>query len=259
MLVQADDVLAGRGGWDASEWEDTLNQGSALITSDNSRMSDATKLIYFTPRFAGFQLGVSHTPDSGVNGRATFLDNDGSFEKVWSFGGNWEGKVGDVGIIVSATYEMGDSEVNTSTAANSSANGGTSEEDLEVLGLGANLTFGGFAIGAGYVDFNDSGLTTAQVTGGRDAGKYYNVGAAYGMGPWKVSAGYFHSTISNTRPAADTEADFYTLGFTYKLAPGWRIDSDLDIIQIDNQNGGVGALARDNDYMTLIVTNRFDF
>jgi predicted porin len=158
-------------------------------------------------------------------------------------------------LIVSATYEFGKSEPNTSAGAN----GGTTEEDLEVLGLGANVTFGGFAVGAGYVDFNDSGLTPAQVAAGRDSGSYYNVGVAYGTGPWNVSLGWFHSEVGNTAPASDTETDFYTLGATYNLAPGWQIASDFNIISIDNQNGGAGAAAVDNDYMALVVTNIFKF
>jgi hypothetical protein len=74
-----------------------------------------------------------------------------------------------------------------------------------------------------------------------------------------VSLGYFHSEVGNTAPASDTETDFYTLGATYNLAPGWRIESDFNVIRIDNQNGAVAAAARDNDYMSLIVTNRFAF
>src|SRR3546814_12924463 len=66
---------------------------------DVATTSDATKINYFTPRFAGFQLGASLTPDTGSNGlSATEKDNAGDFENVVDLGANYSGDLGNVEI-----------------------------------------------------------------------------------------------------------------------------------------------------------------
>src|SRR5690606_27287688 len=49
-----------------------LNLPSTVNISRHSTFSlmaaDANKVTYFTPRFAGFQLGLSYTPDVSYNG-----------------------------------------------------------------------------------------------------------------------------------------------------------------------------------------------
>jgi len=73
---------------------------------DANTTSDATKATYFTPRFSGFQLGASLTPDTGITagtGGLVDTDNDGDFENVVSLGANYVGKFDEVGIGLSVT------------------------------------------------------------------------------------------------------------------------------------------------------------
>ena len=245
MFVAAEDILAGRAGFDGDA-ENYINAGNGLIAPDMTISSDDTKLIYFTPRFSGFQLGASLTPDSGVNGRAVGeTDNDGDRENIWEIAANWKGDFGDAGVVVSAFYEGGTDETGAAEA-----------EDVEIFGVGATVEFGGFAVGAGYTDLGEGGLSQAQITASRDNGKWYNIGVAYGTGPWKVSACYFTSEINAT------DTDFYTVNATYQVAPGWNLLADVNFVSIDNQNGGggtTGAAQLKNDYTELLVTNQFKF
>ncbi len=64
-------------------------------------------------------------------------------------GVNWEGKFDEVGIVLSATGEFGDSE----TAA------GAEDGDVETISVGGKIDLAGFALGAGYVDFGEAGIT----------------------------------------------------------------------------------------------------
>jgi outer membrane protein OmpU len=94
MFVDSKDALVGRAGPDGDAG-DFFNFGGAIGASGNTVTGDATKATYFTPRFGGFQLGASLTPDSGVNsgtGGLLDTDNDGDFENVYAIGANWEGK-----------------------------------------------------------------------------------------------------------------------------------------------------------------------
>src|SRR5690606_12336679 len=47
------------------QWNNTQTLNTAFSTAiqDDRHNGDAPKISYFTPRFAGFQIGVSYTPD----------------------------------------------------------------------------------------------------------------------------------------------------------------------------------------------------
>lgn len=212
-------------------------------------VSDSNKVIYFTPRFSGFQLGASHTPDSGHGGRNRDLDNDGDFEKVWDIGANYVGKFGDVGVSVGAAYTTGTDEDATGSAS--------TMNDLEVFTVGAKVNFGGFVIGADYRDNGESAITKTASAAGADAGYFWSVGVGYGMGPWGVDAHYAVGERDNATTAAarTTEVTRVGLGASYAVAPGWRVTGDLEVIDHENMGGTV----TDNKAKAFIITNFFNF
>ncbi|MFQ5972646.1 MAG: porin, partial [Alphaproteobacteria bacterium] len=147
MFVAAEDVLQGRGGFDGPT-DVFFDFGDALAAPSIEETDDATKAIYFTPRFKGFQGGFSWTPDTGHNGAqgggADPVDNDGSFEKVVSLGGNFQETFNDVSVILSAVGEFGSSEPNPPN--------NDEGEDLEIWGVGTIVSFAGYSVGAGFAD-----------------------------------------------------------------------------------------------------------
>src|SRR3546814_17517703 len=60
MHVEGDDVLVGRAGYDG-DIDDfiTFGSGRGIFASGPDATDDAPKITYFTPRFAGFQVGRS--------------------------------------------------------------------------------------------------------------------------------------------------------------------------------------------------------
>ncbi len=144
MFVESDDILVGRKGPDGDVADYiAFGTGGGIAATGNTVTGDATKLIYFTPRFAGFQLGGSLTPDTGevAGGAATAdADNDGDFENVFGIGANYEGKFDDVSFVLSLTGEFGDSET---------ATGAGTEGDVETIAAGAIINFAGFGLGVG--------------------------------------------------------------------------------------------------------------
>lgn len=255
MFVNAESVMAANAGWDGRMF-DVVNTGTAGGITDSfvSNTGDASKIIYFTPRIAGFQLGASLTPDTGHNGlSAVERDDDGDFENVVDLGVNWEGSFGDFGILLSATYETGSGEPNTSAGANTN----TSVEDPEVWSIGGKVTFGGFALAAGYADFNETGLATAVSATGADAGNWWNVGASYATGPWTVSLAYLDTTKDNGGGLGSTDWQVISAGVTYNLAPGWNLSGEIDVFEGDNINAT--AVPVDNDGTVFLITNGFYF
>ena len=163
IFVESDDILVGRAGPDGDVADFiAFGTGGGVSATGNTITGDATKLIYLTPRIAGFQFGGSLTPDTGAaSGGAAVADSDsdGDFENVFGIGANYEGKFDDVSFVLSLNGEFGDSE----TAAGAGTNG-----DVETISAGAIVNFAGFGLGVGYVDLAEQGQTLAAMAAGAD-------------------------------------------------------------------------------------------
>lgn len=225
--------------------------------------ADATKVTYFSPRFSGFQIGASYTPDSGENsggGAFTDADDDGDFENVLGISANYTGKFNDeVSFGLSAGWETGEDEV-----ANPQVFTPTTAEDLSIWGVGGRVDFAGFTIGAHYRDYGDVFLTAAQTALGADSGDQWSVGVGYQAGPWGVSAWYLKGEKNNTTTspagAGETEVTRYGLGAGYAVAPGWALRAELEFDNVDNATTAVGVGGTtDSDGKGFLLVNRFVF
>jgi outer membrane protein OmpU len=251
MHLEGDSVLVGRAGPDG-DVEDLFQFGSggAIDETGNDATSDATKISYFTPRVSGFQLGVSHTPDTGADG-ASFAetDNDGNYEKVWGLGANYAGEFNGFTFGASATYEIGDSEDN---------NGGETEGNLETISVGGILEYGGYSFGIGYVDFQEKGQKQSNIARGEDSGSYWNAGVAYRHDPWGVSASYFASQKGQPfDKGGDTTVDIISLDGEYRVAPGWLVSLSANYVEANNINAT--STPAGNDGTVVIFSNTFNF
>ncbi len=249
LFVAGEDVMVGRGGFDGPTARH-FNFGAATRTGPAINITgDAPKAIYFTPRVAGFQAGVSWTPDTGAIGATTTTDLAGStnFENVVSFGANYQQSFNDVTITLAGVAEFGDAEDNAATSA-------TRQEDAEIWGIGAKVDFAGFSVGGGFVDFNETGVSNANATAGADAGSWWNIAGSYKTGPWAVSVGAFFGQNDNTAGNGDNEVDIYSLAFTYNFAPGLDIKGDYNFIEVDN-----AGTATDNEGQTAVLSVQASF
>ena len=251
MFVESDDILVGRAGPDGDVGDYiAFGTGGGVAATGNTVTGDATKLVYFTPRFSGFQLGGSLTPDTGESsggGAFTDSDADGDFENVFGIGANYTGKFDEVSFVLSLNGEFGDGE----TAAGAEAG------DVETISAGATVNFAGFGLGVGYVDLAEQGQTTAAMAAGADSGSYYTIGGSYKTGPWGVSLNWFESSKSNTTGISDTDIQIISLDVAYALAPGWEINVSANLAEVDNMNAT--AVPVNNDGSVLIISNQFDF
>ncbi len=251
MHVEADNVMVGRVGFsgDVADFF-KFGAGGAVATPVLSQTGDASKIIYFTPRFEGLQLGASFAPDSGANG-ASFAetDNDGDFENVVSVGLNYATKRDGVSLLLSLVGEFGDDE---------DATGAETPGDVETVAIGGTAKFWGFAVGAGYVDLGHKGLSAMDIAAGADAGAHWNAAAAYRHGPWGVSLGYFSSTKG--QPAGrggDTTVDVVSVDGSFNAAPGWQVALSVNFVEAANINGTTTPV--DNNGSVVILSNIFRF
>ncbi|TNE40240.1 MAG: porin [Alphaproteobacteria bacterium] len=176
-----------------------------LITTYTDMFSDADKITYFTPRFAGFQFGASYVPDgdfeTGSGGKnqyqAPSLKN--GLDRGWSAGANYVNKFGGVDVAISAGYQ--------------SANVFNQSEDYTEYSFGTNVGYAGFTLGAGYAVDNDiNGIADND-------SKAWSVGLTYGRDKWQVGIQYSKETLEPAA-AADSDATIMVVGGQYTLGPG---------------------------------------
>jgi outer membrane protein OmpU len=220
--------------------------------------ADATKIVYLSPKFSGFDFGASFQPDSGSasgGGAVADTDNDGDFENTFDIHGRYSGTFDNVGINVAAGFEMGTDE----TAA------GAEIHDLSIFGIGGDVSFSGFTIGAHYRDYGDTYLTAAQTAASADSGIQWSLGAGYQAGPWGISAWYLrgkknNSTTASAAGADETEITRYGVGAGYRVAPGWDLRAEVSSNSVDNPTSAAGVgTTTDNDGKGFLLVNRFVF
>lgn len=220
---------------------------------------DATKITYYSPRFSGFQVGLSFAPDAGnvgtaianpgaaggLGGIAGFnpggftADNNGDFENVFNAGINYNGKIGQVGVAASLTGEHGKAE-DLGFAV-------PTREDLNAWAAGVNLTWLGWTFGGSYGDWGDSGQFA--IPGVSDDADYWTLGVAYDFGPFGASVTYLESDF------ADNDFHNLSVGVDYKLAPGLVPYAEVNFFDLDT----IGAFGPDNEGVVFIVGTELTF
>lgn len=214
---------------------DTTIDGTLLRFDDD----DSGKFTYISPRFAGFQVGISYIPNfesGGDNnnsvqrvGRATGPGTNGSING-WAAGINYKEKFGDVGVEASLAGMYGD----TAPAA------GTN--DLYAGSVGLMLTFGGFEIGGSYTQAQGDKSTGPVANAESYDGYGYDVGVAYSTGPYKIGLAYQRGVSEGVRDnSGEQRASYLILSGTYTMGPGVRFIAGLYAADLDGEDGVAGA------------------
>lgn len=207
----------------------------------NEAQENVNKIVYYTPRFSGFQLGLAYAPNDRDRGQ--LLDrtdtNVARSEEIFMAGVNWEGKWDQLGIKLAATGEMGDAE-------------SALYEDLGAWNAGAKLTWGGFSLAGSYGDWDESNRLKA--TANVDDNDYWTLGGAYEHGPYGISVTYLTSDYDNGGATTDNEFDNLVVGADYKLAPGLTPYAEISFYDFD-----ATGVDDDNDGTVFILGTQLNF
>jgi len=217
--------------------------------------SDATKVMYLTPRIVGLQAGISYAPQGNSQAQSVVaLKSPTDYKDFLEFGVNYERTVGDFKITLGATG---------STASGQSAGGTQGLEDFFAWQIGGQASYAGFTVGGSYIDADDFNRPTTGAIGGDQYA--WNAGIAYKVGSFSIAASYLQGE-GYKAPAgtpATTFADDYKLygvGLAYTVAPGLMLESDLLFVDEELTGGTAAAPIRaDNDGYVLILGTRLSF
>jgi outer membrane protein OmpU len=215
---------------------------SPLCTTNlRLRDNDSGKFTYITPRFAGFQAGVSYIPNFEAGG-----DNNSALQAVgtgdggrnagigngWAGGLNYTEKFGEFGVQASGGVMW--------------AQGFSGAEDLSnsnVLGynVGAQFSFAGFSLGGAAMWAEGQATATTRVNG-----VSWTASGAYEFGPYKVGLGYMYGENNRTTGGGKDRLEQATLSGTYTLGPGIRLVGGVFYYDYNEenqlaQNDGIGV------------------
>jgi len=214
---------------------------------------DGNKIVYISPRFSGFQIGASWTPQSDAEGDHDFADNSVAmgttnigFENVGDIAINYVGEFGDIGLRASAAYIFSDDQ---ETGA------GVAMEDLSVTKLGASVSFSGLTVGASY---RHNGDYEVALNGNGDGGKWMAIGAMYRMDAWTFNASAARGTQKFGDGTLEQQNNRFGIGVGYSVAPGWDLMGDYLNLSRENNNGNATPGTGD-DASAFLITNRFRF
>ncbi len=223
-----------------------LNYGQGAL-GDESR-ENLTKITYYTPKWNGFQAGVSYLIDErnrgqgsaavGANGALDLSDNNaGESENIFVGALNYSTTWNQWNFGIAATGEWG-------SAQNSLY------EDLSAWNVGAKVAYMGFSVAGSYGDIGESNRLSSL---NADESWYWTLGGAYEYGPFGVSVTYLDSQYSVT---STTENDFtsWSVGADYKLAPG--LTPYVEYTHFDQEAVGT---ANDNEGHVFLVGSSLNF
>jgi predicted porin len=221
----------------ANDWiYGPVNVSTSTSSRTSTANSDNNIISYYTPRFAGLQVGATYAP-SATQDIDNIADKTTTRTGIWSVGANFTRAFGAVNLEASLGWEHSDS---LDTAAANTAGG----DDIDEYTAGLRVGFAGFSVGGGYKK-TDSGVNTND-------GDIWSVGLSYTFGPATVGIQYLSDKVQGvTTNAADDKHKLALIGGNYTLGPGvdlfanvfnqkWTDESST--AAADN-NKGTGAIA----------------
>ncbi len=206
------------------------------------------KIIYFTPQIAGFQVGVSFTPDrdagTSVGGIVQGSNFDprtdtgisGSQEEIVEVGLAYNNtfagtSMGDVRLGISATYLKAQETLISPTS-----------DDYEAWNAGAQISVAGLTIGGSYKDSN-FGSTFVDY-------QAWDVGATYEVGPWGFMVSYAEDEFEFPTFGLQNQTMAVQGGVDYMLGAGVSLGAGVQYVDEDDELG-----SSDQATVVFIETN----
>ncbi len=197
--------------FDAFEWASKGNTtGSPSHVSVGGVISgDPEKISYFSPRFNGFQVGFSYTPNAVEHDDGVFARDDELHDGV-GVAANYSGNFGDSGIGLAVGYET--AKVASTAPANA--------DNPERLNVAMRVDYGPIRVAGSWSDIKDNRTII-------------DVGARYSLGPSAVSLTYANANADGSK--AFTQAGM--MSYAYNLGPGVKWHLNLIHTSVEGTGG----------------------
>ncbi|MBI3506231.1 MAG: porin [Proteobacteria bacterium] len=217
----------------------------------------SNKIVYYTPRIEGFQLGVNYTPE--MNYRQGLATTNTQYINGWAANVNYTNTFGGVAIRAAAgyiTFEKPSGYANSQAIQNSMKNPNSWQ-------AGAGVQYMGIDFGGSYQKVNDwnniaVGTTTTAPTALADGFRRFNgyaweAGLGYIFGQAAVSLNYTtsqndNSTVTNgvvvQQAGGKDKMEIWGISGRYTLAPG--VNANLGFFTAKYTEGTLNTNAAQN-------------
>ena len=229
--------------WDEFTVQSGTFGSATYIMSGITDGSDATKLIYLSPQFMGFDVGASYAPNSGEGERTQLADSTTTFQRDRTSTENqisaalrYRGTFGAVGLQAAMTGYWAD-------AAALSANGAplaAKPQNIDAYLAGLVLRAYGFQVGGEYAwgKYNTT-VGNGALNPGLDGSDHWVLGAVYTIGAFSVGAQYGQGTQDNGTSTtgaklSDRTQTYLGVGVSYVLAPGMTLFANYNQVEDEN-------------------------
>jgi outer membrane protein OmpU len=218
-----------------------------MATTITPTWQDVNRINYFTPRFAGLQIGVGYAPKLNNAAQTTYINTgptgvagicgynnatninacptaDYAWQDLFDAGANYLNKFGDFTVALYGAFAYASfvpgftpgigvgnlaSSANMITGANLAA--------WKQWVVGAQFGFAGFTVGGAY-GYDNNGLGANYFTGVDNDTRFATAGIMYETGPWQMSfmwAGFWNTngngSASVTAIAPGTQAQTFNI------------------------------------------------
>lgn len=236
---QLDGMRVNMQGFNPDVWDDGLENASLApsgaffrLNYDNTDFGITDRITYLTPKWNGFQAGVSFAPrpvpPHAVDGAFIGMgleDIPGRFENHTEAAARWDGEFQGVAIAAGAGYATASPKVMAAPGAFGSA-------DIRTSDAGLNFRIGEVSIGGAYKHSNTG------VSGPANETHTYVAGIAWERMPWHLGATWyrmeFDANAFSIGLADGMELDRITLGGWYALGPGVSLRGGVSFLDVDN-------------------------
>jgi hypothetical protein len=241
--------------------------------SSATGVNNVDRLSYLTPKFNGFQGGVSYAPQNVQGGTVSSItamgtdNNAGTYDDLWEAAVRWDGEFQGFGIAVGGGYSDANLQADDVDADMVLAGNAQNATPIRVDGLttwnaGANLAWSGFSLGGSYSRSNteqQNGLDVGSTGNAVDTidtmdveQTTWVVGLGYDNGPWHLGTSYWTTNIERDASgdlavddgalaAFDADIHRYTVGAGYTFGPGMTFNGSVAWGEFDNSTGSSAA------------------
>lgn len=212
------------------------NLAGLVLNYQQADFRQTERLTYLTPKFNGFQAGLSYAPlpDNGVaigssvaapGTYSTATLTTDFYKDPWEAAARWDGEFSGVAASLGAGY----SSASNKSESTPVAAGAVGSADLNTYNFGGNVATSGFSLGAAYKHTNN-GISAAA--GSSDDTRIWDVGGGYDNGPYHAGLSYFNERFDGGllfNPAAgDSTVHRYAAGGGYTFGPGMTFRGSVD-------------------------------
>jgi predicted porin len=222
---------------DSDAWDEFVANSGYIIAGVGDG-NDASKVIYLSPQFMGFDAGISYAPNRFEGEQANIPTSVSNFqrdrtglENEVSLALRYRGTFGPVGVGASFVAQFAD-------AGSLSANGApiaAKDQNITTYAAGLLLRAYGFAVGGDYTWGNyRTTPANGSVAQGVDGSSQWAAGITYTIGALTLGGMYSQGTQDNGGTVADRTQTYMGLGAAYVLAPGMTLFANYNQISDEN-------------------------